>query len=97
MQRSKRAVMTLFGEARLGKAIDAEQCLPLVEEVAELGGPQSVGADQPGEAEDQGRLHLHALGGGVRADGGRWRGRWAWTSRARARPAWPVCCMTSAR
>lgn len=34
MQRSKRAVMTLFGEARLGKAIDAEQCLPLVEEVA---------------------------------------------------------------
>lgn len=34
MQRSKRAVMNLFGEARLGKAIDAEQCLPLVEEVA---------------------------------------------------------------
>lgn len=34
MQRSKRAVMSLFGEARLGKAIDAEQCLPLVEEVA---------------------------------------------------------------
>ncbi|WP_431258857.1 HD-GYP domain-containing protein [Roseateles chitinivorans] len=34
MQRSKRAVMHLFGEARLGKAIDAEQCLPLVEEVA---------------------------------------------------------------
>ncbi len=34
MQRSKRAVMTLFNEARLGKAIDAEQCLPLVEEVA---------------------------------------------------------------
>ncbi|WP_343632339.1 HD-GYP domain-containing protein [Roseateles sp.] len=34
MQRSKRAVMTLFGEARLGKAVDAEQCLPLVAEVA---------------------------------------------------------------
>ena len=34
VQRSKRAVMNLFGEARLGKAIDAEQCLPLVEEVA---------------------------------------------------------------
>ena len=34
MQRSKRAVMNLFGEARLGKAIDAEQCLPLVAEVA---------------------------------------------------------------
>ncbi|OWQ93944.1 phosphodiesterase [Roseateles aquatilis] len=34
MNRSKRAVMSLFGEARLGKAIDTEQCLPLVEEVA---------------------------------------------------------------
>jgi len=34
VQRSKRAVMSLFGEARLGKAVDAEACLPLVEEVA---------------------------------------------------------------
>ena len=34
VSRSKAAVMHLFGEARLGKAIDAEQCLPLVEEVA---------------------------------------------------------------
>ncbi len=32
--RSRAAVINLFGEARLGKAIDAEQCLPLVEEVA---------------------------------------------------------------
>ncbi len=34
VSRSRTAVMSLFGEARLGKAIDAEQCLPLVEEVA---------------------------------------------------------------
>ncbi|MBB2484365.1 HD-GYP domain-containing protein [Mitsuaria sp. WAJ17] len=34
VSRSRAAVINLFGEARLGKAIDAEQCLPLVEEVA---------------------------------------------------------------
>lgn len=34
VNKSKQAVMNLFGEARLGRAIDAEQCLPLVEEVA---------------------------------------------------------------
>jgi len=34
VNKSKRAVMSLFNEARLGKAVDAEQCLPLVEEVA---------------------------------------------------------------
>ena len=35
VSRSRTAVMNLFGEARLGKAIDSEQCLPLVEEVAD--------------------------------------------------------------
>lgn len=34
VNRSRQQVMSLFGEARLGKAVDAEQCLPLVEEVA---------------------------------------------------------------
>jgi putative nucleotidyltransferase with HDIG domain len=34
LHRSKQAVMALFSEARLGKAVDAEQCLPLVDEVA---------------------------------------------------------------
>ncbi|WAC75230.1 HD-GYP domain-containing protein [Roseateles sp. SL47] len=34
VNKSKQAVMSLFNEARLGKAVDAEQCLPLVEEVA---------------------------------------------------------------
>jgi len=32
--RSKQAVKSLFNEARMGKAIDAESCLPLVEDVA---------------------------------------------------------------
>jgi len=35
VSRSKTAVMNLFGEARMGKAIDAEECLPLVEEVTD--------------------------------------------------------------
>ncbi|QPF75027.1 HD-GYP domain-containing protein [Roseateles sp. DAIF2] len=35
VNRSRQAVMHLFGEARLGRAIDAEQCLPLVHEVAQ--------------------------------------------------------------
>lgn len=34
VNRSREAVTHLFGEARLGKAIEPEQCLPLVEEVA---------------------------------------------------------------
>ncbi len=34
VNRSRQAVMSLFGEARMGRAIDAEQCLPLVEDVA---------------------------------------------------------------
>ncbi len=34
VNRSRQQVMNLFGEARLGRAIDAEQCLPLVEDVA---------------------------------------------------------------
>lgn len=34
LNKSKMAVMALFGEARLGKAIDSEVCLPIVEEVA---------------------------------------------------------------
>ena len=33
LYRSKQAVVALFGEARLGKAIDSEQCLPIVDEV----------------------------------------------------------------
>jgi putative nucleotidyltransferase with HDIG domain len=32
--RSREAVVSLFGEARLGKAIDTESCLPLVEDIA---------------------------------------------------------------
>lgn len=34
LHRSKQAVTALFTEARLGKAIDTEACLPIVEEVA---------------------------------------------------------------
>lgn len=34
VSRSRETVMSLFGEARLGHAVDAEQCLPLVEDVA---------------------------------------------------------------
>ncbi|MFN5047089.1 HD-GYP domain-containing protein, partial [Roseateles sp.] len=34
VNRSRQAVISLFGEARLGRAIDTEQCLPLVEDVA---------------------------------------------------------------
>jgi len=33
-QRSKQVVQSLFGEVRLGRALDAEQCLPLVDEIA---------------------------------------------------------------
>ncbi|PND37589.1 phosphodiesterase [Paucibacter aquatile] len=35
VNRSRQAVTALFGEARMGKAIDPEMCLPLVEEVAD--------------------------------------------------------------
>jgi len=34
LNRSKQAVMALFGEARLGKAVNAERCYPVVEDVA---------------------------------------------------------------
>lgn len=34
VNRSRQAVVSLFGEARMGKAISTEQCLPLVEELA---------------------------------------------------------------
>lgn len=34
LNRTKRAVLALFGEARLGKAIDSQTCLPIVDEVA---------------------------------------------------------------
>ncbi|RZL33559.1 MAG: HD-GYP domain-containing protein, partial [Rubrivivax sp.] len=34
LHRSKQAVMTIFGEARLGRAVDAQHCMPVVEEVA---------------------------------------------------------------
>ncbi|MFO1325856.1 MAG: HD-GYP domain-containing protein [Rubrivivax sp.] len=33
-RRGKKAVMSMFREARLGKAVDAESCLPLVEEIS---------------------------------------------------------------
>jgi len=33
VNRSRQAVVNLFGEVRLGKAVNSEQCLPLVEEV----------------------------------------------------------------
>ncbi len=32
--RSRRAVAAMFGEARMGRTVDAEACLPLVEEIA---------------------------------------------------------------
>ena len=34
VNRSRGAVMSMFGEARLGKALDAKQCLPIVEEIS---------------------------------------------------------------
>lgn len=34
-RRNKQAVQSMFNEARLGRAVDAEQCLPLVEEISE--------------------------------------------------------------
>ncbi|MFN6994626.1 MAG: HD-GYP domain-containing protein [Aquincola tertiaricarbonis] len=34
-RRSKQAVQSMFNEARLGRALDAQQCLPLVEEISE--------------------------------------------------------------
>ena len=34
VNRSRAAVTSMFGEARLGKALDAEQCLPIVEEIS---------------------------------------------------------------
>lgn len=34
-QRGKQAVQSLFREARLGKALDAESCLPLVEDISQ--------------------------------------------------------------
>jgi putative nucleotidyltransferase with HDIG domain len=34
VSRSKQAVVALFQEARLGRAVDAEQCLPLVDDIA---------------------------------------------------------------
>ncbi|WP_310390013.1 HD-GYP domain-containing protein [Roseateles sp.] len=34
VNRSRAAVISMFGEARLGKALDAEQCLPIVEEIS---------------------------------------------------------------
>jgi putative nucleotidyltransferase with HDIG domain len=34
VSKSKQAVMALFSEARMGKALDASECLPLVDEVA---------------------------------------------------------------
>ena len=33
-KRGRTAVMAMFGEARLGRAIDAERCLPLVDEIS---------------------------------------------------------------
>ncbi|MCV2349192.1 HD-GYP domain-containing protein [Paucibacter sp. Y2R2-4] len=35
VNRSRQAVLSLFGEARMGRAVDTEQCLPIVEEVAD--------------------------------------------------------------
>ena len=34
-ERGRAAVMSMFGEARLGHAIDAEQCMPLVQDISE--------------------------------------------------------------
>ncbi len=34
VKRGRRAVVTMFGDARLGKALDAEQCLPLVNDIS---------------------------------------------------------------
>lgn len=50
---SRQAVVSLFNEARLGKAIDAERCLPLVDEIA-----SSVGRN-PGAFVSLARLKTH--------------------------------------
>src|SRR3546814_17755874 len=34
LKRSKQQVTSLFNEARLGKAVDPQQCLPLVEQIS---------------------------------------------------------------
>lgn len=50
---SRQAVVSLFNEARLGKAIDAERCLPLVDEIA-----SSIGRN-PGAFVSLARLKTH--------------------------------------
>jgi putative nucleotidyltransferase with HDIG domain len=52
-QRSRVAVISMFNEARLGKAVDARQCLPLVEDIS-----QSV-TRNPGAIVSLARLKTH--------------------------------------
>jgi hypothetical protein len=67
---SKQAVISMFQEARMGKAVDTGGATETGRGNCGFGGPQSWCLDQPGAPENHGRLHLHAFGGCVRHDGG---------------------------
>jgi len=66
---SRQAVASMFHEARMGKALNAKDALPIVEEISASGDTQPRRNDQSGAPEKQRQLHLHAFGGGMCIDG----------------------------
>ena len=72
----------MFNEARLGNAIDAEHCLPLVEEISASVDRNPGALISLARLKTRRRIHLHAFGGGVRADGGARPRNWGWTTTA---------------
>ncbi|MDZ7811805.1 MAG: hypothetical protein U5L74_01220 [Ideonella sp.] len=60
----------MFAEARMGKAVDAELCLPLVEEISESVFRNPGALVSLARLKTARRLHLYAFGGGLRPDGG---------------------------
>ena len=96
-RKSKLAVQQCSARLRLGKALDAEACLPLVEEIAEsvFRNPGAlVSLARLKTTDDYSYMHSVAVCALMVALA---RAARAWTRPPAARPAWPGCCTTWAR
>ncbi len=88
---------SIFGEARLGKAIDAEACLPLVHEIvgSVFRNPARCSSlARLKTQDDYPYMHSVAVCALMVALG---RARWGAMGTSAAAPASPVCCTTWAR
>jgi hypothetical protein len=97
LQRSRKAVMGMLNEARLGRSVSRDEAALVVDDIASSVWRNPSTLISLARLKTKRRLHLHALGGRVRHDDRAGAPARHDRDRSNAWPARPACCTTWAR